>query len=312
MNVIQPSLAPVEDPTAVASSTVAHAPTVILALETSTEYCSVALLIVPAELVCLPSLRPAVEGLPPDLPAGVRVFCRHEHTGAVSSTLLLPAVQALFKQAGLALSACSAIAFGAGPGSFTGLRTATGVAQGLAFALQIPVVAVGTLMACAEAAHAADPDAACVLAALDARMDQVYWALFAADAETALGWRVLQSESLDAPQAVEAQVASRLSSMPQAFTLAGNAAAAFGPRLSVAAQARTLAELALPHAVPVALLGWRAWRAGLALPAEQAAPLYVRDKVAQTTAEREAAKAQRLLDAAPVTSVMPSLQAAPT
>ena len=296
MNAIKLNLAPIERPHANDNTMTAGGPTVILALETSTEYCSVALLIVPAELAQLPSFgaNAVQEGgaLSAELPAGLRAFYRHELTGAVSSTLLLPAVQALFARAGLPLSACTAIAFGAGPGSFTGLRTATGVAQGLAFALQVPVIPVGTLMACAEAARAADPELGCVLAALDARMDEAYWALFAVDADAAMGWRVLQSESLDAPQAL-AVLIEPLLPPGQAFTLAGNAAAAFGERLSAAAQARALAALALPHALPVAVLGWRAWRAGLALPADQAAPLYVRDKVAQTTEERAAAKALR-------------------
>ena len=293
MNAIKHTLAPIERPHANDNTSKAGGPAVILALETSTEYCSVALLIVPAALAQLPSFGTdaVLEGgaISAELPAGLSVFYRHEQTGAVSSTLLLPAVQALFAQAGLELSACTAIAFGAGPGSFTGLRTATGVAQGLAFALQVPVIPVGTLMACAEAARAADSKIGWVLAALDARMDEAYWALFATDAEAGLGWRVVQSESLDAPQAL-AGLIEPLLQPGQAFTLAGNAATAFGERLSAAVQARTLAASALPHALPVAVLGWRAWRAGLALPADQAAPLYVRDKVAQTTEERAASK----------------------
>lgn len=311
MNAIQSIIAPAGGAYTGNDSSPAGVPTVILALETSTEYCSVALLVVPPEFTRLPSFDAAAVLDGKALPEGVRVFYRHEHTGAVSSTLLLPTVQALFAQAGLNLSTCTAIAFGAGPGSFTGLRTATGVAQGLAFALQIPVIPVGTLMACAEAARAADPDTACVLAALDARMDEAYWALFAWDAGTALGWQVLQSESLDAPQAVaalvEARMAAQMQTSMQAFTLAGNAAAAFGERLSVAALARTLAGQALPHALPVAVLGWRAWRAGLALPADQAAPLYVRNKVAQTIEERAAVKAPRL----DISPVAPTLSAKP-
>jgi len=223
---------------------------------------------------------------PDQVPPGVRAYYRHTHTGAVSSTQLLPAVQAVFEEAGLTLAACTAIAFGAGPGSFTGLRTATGVAQGLAFGLGVPVLPVPTLMACAEAARAADPYTECVLAALDARMDEAYWAVYAwQQSDVAAGWQTLQAESLDAPQAISAPA--------RAFTLAGNAAQAFGTRLAAAAQAVALVGSALPHALPVAVLGWRAWRAGLSVPASQAAPLYVRDKVAQTTEERAAAKLAR-------------------
>jgi tRNA threonylcarbamoyladenosine biosynthesis protein TsaB len=134
--------------------------TVLLALDTSTEFCSVALL----SAATVPTDRTASEP---------RVWIRHEQTGAVSSTRLLPAIRELFEEAGLALAACNVIAFGAGPGSFTGLRTATGVAQGLAFGLNCPVVPVGTLLACAESARRRDPSATRVLAALDARMDEI-------------------------------------------------------------------------------------------------------------------------------------------
>ena len=256
----------------------AHGPAVVLALETSTEYCSVALLVVPSACTGLAPFGPTA------VPPGVRVYLRHNRTGAVSSTQLLPDVQAVFAEAELPLAACSVVAFGAGPGAFTGLRTATGVAQGLAFGLGVPVVPVATLMACAEAARAVDPLADCVLAALDARMDEVYWALYEWQPTGPLGWHALQGVALSAPQALAAP--------PRPYVLAGNAATAFGARLPAAAHAVHVADTALPHALPVAVLGWRAWRAGLALPAEQAAPLYVRDKVAQTTEERAAARAQ--------------------
>ncbi|MBB3256532.1 tRNA threonylcarbamoyladenosine biosynthesis protein TsaB [Paraburkholderia bannensis] len=212
---------------------------------------------------------------------------RHEATGAVSSTRLLPAIGELLAEAGLALADCDAIAFGSGPGSFTGLRTATGVAQGLAFGLDIPVVPVSTLLVCAESARLRDPAATRVLSALDARMDEAYWADYAWDASAGAAgdWRTLQGASLDAPEAIVAP--------DQPFTLAGNAAAAFGARLAAATAARTIDAEALPHAVPLAHVALRAFRAGRTLPADQAAPEYVRNKVAQTTAERMAAKAEK-------------------
>jgi tRNA threonylcarbamoyladenosine biosynthesis protein TsaB len=247
---------------------------VLLALDTSTEFCSVALLSAGPDVDAGASpVNPTVE-----LP---RVWVRHEATGAVSSTRLLPAIRELFDEAGLALADCDAIAFGAGPGSFTGLRTATGVAQGLAFGLDIPVVPVGTLLACAESARLRDPSTNRVLAALDARMDEVYWADYAWDARQC-EWRTVHPASLDAPDKT---------AIPDApFTLAGNAAAAFGERLVAAARARVIDVEALPHAMPVAMVALRAYRAGRTVPADQAAPEYIRDKVAQTTAERMAAK----------------------
>jgi tRNA threonylcarbamoyladenosine biosynthesis protein TsaB len=216
--------------------------TVLLALDTSTEFCSVALL-------SAASAASVAAGAPASEP---RVWVRHEATGAVSSTRLLPAIRELFDEADLALADCDAIAFGAGPGSFTGLRTATGVAQGLAFGLNCPVVPIGTLLACAESARLRDPSVRRVVAALDARMDEVYWADFAWD-EAEGEWRTIQPASLDSPD---------LLSLPEVpFTLAAR-------------------------------------RAGRTVPAELAAPEYVRDKVAQTTAERMAEKAEKAAKAA--------------
>ncbi len=241
--------------------------TVLLAIDTSTEYCSVAL------------LRSADAA---DAVSSLQSWVRHERTGAVSSTRVLPAIRELFDESGLSLADCDAIAFGAGPGSFTGLRTATGITQGLAFGGGLPVVPVGTLLACAEHARLRAPRTARVLAALDARMDEVYWADYAWD-DAAGDWRVLHPAALDAPGAV---------GVPDApFTLAGNAAAAFGAKLPAAAQAAAIDADALPHALPIAHVALRAYRAGRTVPADRAAPEYVRDKVAQTTAERLAARA---------------------
>ncbi|CAG4892271.1 tRNA threonylcarbamoyladenosine biosynthesis protein TsaB [Paraburkholderia saeva] len=261
---------------------------VLLALDTSTEFCSVALLSVGSDGEAGASCAdPAV--------VAPRVWTRHEATGAVSSTRLLPAIRELFDEAGLALSDCDAIAFGAGPGSFTGLRTATGVAQGLAFGLDIPVVPVGTLLACAESARLRDPSASRVLAALDARMDEVYWADYAWD-DARHDWRTVHPASLDAPGNM---------TLPDApFTLAGNAAAAFGERLLAASRARVIDSEAVPNAMPVAMVALRAFRAGRTVPADQAAPEYIRDKVAQTTAERMAAKAAQAAAHAPAAQTL--------
>jgi tRNA threonylcarbamoyladenosine biosynthesis protein TsaB len=246
---------------------------VLLAIDTSTEFCSVALIAASAGADASSSAAP-------------RVWFRHDETGAVSSTRVLPAVRELLDDAGFTLADCAAIAFGAGPGSFTGLRTATGVAQGLAFGRDLPVVPVGTLLACAEHARlnalaAGREPPARVLAALDARMDEAYWADYAWD-DAAADWQVLQPASLDAPAALVAPDA--------AFVLAGNAAAAFGERLPAAERAAFVDAAALPHAVPLAHVALRAFRAGRTVPADQAAPEYIRNKVAQTTAERLAAR----------------------
>lgn len=246
--------------------------TVLLAIDTSTEFCSVALL----------RAAPAADGA-----LVLDTWFRHEPTGAVSSARVLPAVHELLGEAGLPLAACSAIAFGAGPGSFTGLRTAVGVAQGLAFGCGVPVVPVGTLLACAEAARLdalaqGRPAPRRVLAALDARMDEAYWADYAWD-DASGDWRAVQPASLLAPYEIP---------VPDApFVLAGNAAAVFGDRLPALERAQAVDAQAMPHALPIAHLALRAYLAGRAVPPELAAPDYIRNKVAQTTAERLAARA---------------------
>ncbi len=204
--------------------------------------------------------------------------------GARASALLLPAVRELLDAAGLGLGDLDAIAFGRGPGAFTGLRTACAVAQGLAFGAARPVLAVDTLMAVAE-------DAAClgagddVWVAMDARMDEVYAAHYVRDAGGA-AWRARVAPALWTLDALHAAWAA---APPRA--VAGSAHAAFGDRLDSGAAHRV--DAAQPRAAALLALAARAWDAGAALDAAQALPLYLRDRVALTTAEREAAKSAR-------------------
>lgn len=193
--------------------------------------------------------------------------------GANASSTLIPAIQALLAQAGVALAQLEAVVFGHGPGSFTGLRTACSVAQGLAFGVDVPVLGVDTLLAVAEDARFRE-GATQVVALLDARMDQVYAGAYAfADG----AWRQERAVALSSPQDV---------TLPAGWTLAGNAFDAYGARLPagprVAAQPTAAALLRLAPALLAA---------GAAVPAAQALPLYIRDKVAQTTEERAAARA---------------------
>ncbi|MBY4898023.1 tRNA (adenosine(37)-N6)-threonylcarbamoyltransferase complex dimerization subunit type 1 TsaB [Cupriavidus sp. AU9028] len=243
----------------------------ILAVETSTEWCSVA----------LGRVTPA-----PDVPD----LFRHERTGPRSSSRLLPAAGELLAQAGIALSDCAAIAFGAGPGSFTGLRTACGVAQGLAFGAGLPVIPVNSLLACAERARSLHPQAAVrqrpaqVLVALDARMDEVYTGLFQWD-DIGAEWQAQGPMAVMPPEAV--------STPGQPFWLAGNGADVHGERLAPVASADRLVTDAMPHAGAVLALARRALARGDTVDPADAAPLYLRDKVAQTVAERQAAAASR-------------------
>jgi tRNA threonylcarbamoyladenosine biosynthesis protein TsaB len=200
-----------------------------------------------------------------------------EHTGpggAQASSALIPAIQDLLARAGLRLSELDAIVFGRGPGSFTGLRTACSVAQGLAFGAGVRVLPVDTLLAVAEDARQREGTQQ-VVAVLDARMDEVYCAAYAhADGL----WLQRGESSLGSPEAVE---------VPAGWALAGNAFEAYGERLP-AAVARVRA---LPTAAALLRLAPALLAAGQAGPAARALPLYIRDKVAQTTEERAALRA---------------------
>ncbi|TWO69681.1 tRNA (adenosine(37)-N6)-threonylcarbamoyltransferase complex dimerization subunit type 1 TsaB [Caenimonas sedimenti] len=196
--------------------------------------------------------------------------------GAQTSASLIPAIQDLLAQAGLALGQLDAIVFGRGPGSFTGLRTACSVAQGLGFGSGVPVLAVDTLLAVAEEARAAS-GATQVVAVLDARMDEVYWARYAWSAGA---WAASGGPLLGAPEDVQ---------VPSGATLAGNALALHAARLT----AEGGRVEAWPTAAALLRLAPALLTAGLAAPAAQALPLYVRDKVAQTSAERAAIRASK-------------------
>ncbi len=204
---------------------------------------------------------------------------RHDGPGgAQASSTLIPAVRALLEQAGLDFAQLDAIVFARGPGSFTGLRTACAIAQGLAFGAGagrgIPVLPIDTLAAVAEEARR-QHGCTQVVAVLDARMDEVYTAACQWQDGT---WHGAAAPALCAPQQVQA---------PVGWTVAGNAQAAYGERLAPGARH----VHALPTATALLRLAPGLLAAGGAVPADQALPLYIRDKVAQTTAERAAAQA---------------------
>ena len=206
--------------------------------------------------------------------------------GAAASAQALPMLLALLQRQGWTFADLDAIAFGRGPGGFTGLRTACAVAQGLAWGRGVPVVPVDSLAIVAEdaARHAGLTDGAVVWVAMDARMDEIYAGCYR-DAGAA-GWQVVVAPALTTPEALHAQWATAPPDV-----VAGSALAAFGERLDTGGARRAPVE----HG-RAAALGWLA-AAGLArgdgVPADQALPVYLRDKVAQTTAEREAARALR-------------------
>ena len=205
--------------------------------------------------------------------------------GAKASTGLIAGVMDLLHQAGLALTDLDAIAFGAGPGSFTGLRTACSVAQGLAFGADVPVLPIDTLLAVAEETRytaCADANALRLTALLDARMDEMYCATY----DFADGvWAEVEGSHLVRPEVFAAERAT-VAVADSGNVLAGNVFAVYGERLGT-----LLGITALPTAAAMLRLAPALMAAGKAVPADQALPSYIRDKVAKTTAERIAEKA---------------------
>lgn len=222
----------------------------IIALDTSSEYCSLALWLDGA------------------------ILSRDTRAGQRHSELLLPMLEEMLEQAKLVLSDFDGIAFGAGPGSFTGLRIACGVAQGLAFGVGLPVVGVCTLEALAEASRAAR-----AVAAIDARMGEIYHGAYEKSEEGR--WRAVQEPNLCLP-AHAPQVPG------SGWTGCGSGFAVHGEELKRRYRRRLseiLPEL-VPHAKEIAQLAVPRFERGEGSDPASAAPLYIRNKIALKESER--------------------------
>ena len=208
------------------------------------------------------------------LQRGTALWQHQAAGGANSSATLLPSIQQGLQALGLQFADLDAIVFGRGPGSFTGLRTACAIAQGLALGAGKPLLPVDTLLAVAEEARE-QHGLTDVMAVLDARMSEVYHAGY----RWAEGlWHATHALGLCAPEALQ---------VPEGLSVVGNAQAAYAERLAPQAAHR----VALPTATALLRLAPRLMADGHLVDASYALPLYIRDKVALTTAEREAARA---------------------
>jgi len=216
--------------------------------------------------------------------------------GAAASAQLLPQIAEVLGRAGLAWRDLAAIAFGRGPGAFTGLRTSCAVAQGLAFGLGCPVLPLDSLLVVADDALAMAggplPGAALrVAVAMDARMDEIYGGVYEHRAHEGgaheAGWRTLRAPALHSLAGWNLVLKQQAEGLA---LLAGSALAAFEGRLhrppGVTAQ-----PVETDRAAALLRLACAAQAAGAGVDAAQALPLYLRDKVALTTAERAAAAA---------------------
>lgn len=238
----------------------------LLAFELATEACSVALWI---------------DG---------EVHERFEVAPRRHAELALPWADEVLAEAGIVRSALDAIAVGRGPGAFTGVRLAIAIGQGIALALDRPIVPVSTLAALALAAvpAASDPDtpSQSVLASIDARMGEVYVGAFRVHGGDAT---LIGSETVIAPDAVD---------MPDAvggWRGVGTGFAAVDGVLQTRLSGRliTVDADALPRAGNIARLAAKAWARGEAVPPERAEPAYLRNQVALTIAEQKALRARR-------------------
>jgi len=221
----------------------------VLALETSTEYCSVALW---------------QDGALQE---------RSELVGQKHSEVLMPMLDSLLGEAGMKLADIDGIAFGAGPGSFTGVRIACGVAQGLALGAGLPVAGICTLLALAQAAGQDK-----VIAALDARMAEVYYAAYE---KCNNQWLAVHEPSLCLPQDAPQVSGSDWFGSGSGFLAHGDLL-----RAHYAVNLAGVDEQAVPQAGAIAQLAAPLFAAGKGMDAAEALPLYLRDKVALKTSER--------------------------
>jgi tRNA threonylcarbamoyladenosine biosynthesis protein TsaB len=200
---------------------------------------------------------------------------RGERAATAASARALPLVRELLDDAGFSVRALDGIAFGAGPGSFTGVRIACGIAQGLALGCAIPLLGVSTLLALAQAAwrtHGADG----VLACLDARMREVYVAAYRREAD---GWSTALEPSVVKPAEVV---------VPEGpWHGCGDGFAAY-PELRTRLRLASVDAAALPSAQAIGELALPRLASGEGVDAAHAEPLYVRHRVALTTRERDA------------------------
>lgn len=221
----------------------------ILAIDTATEACSVAL-------------------LNQDTIAAHFELCAREHTQRI-----LPMVQQILQQENVTLQDVDALAFGRGPGSFTGVRIGIGVAQGLALGAELPMIGVSTLKTMAQSAFRLH-GATRVLAAIDARMGEVYWAEYQRDA--AGEWQGEETEAVLKPEAALA----RMAQLDGEWATVGTGWQAWPLLSETSALTLTATDVTLPRAEDMIPLARAAFEKGETVQADNAEPTYLRNEVA--------------------------------
>lgn len=222
--------------------------TKILAVDTATENCSVALMV------------------------GDDVISRCEYAPREHTTKILPMVDTVLAEGGLKLNQLDALAFGRGPGSFTGVRIGIGIAQGLAFGADLPMLGVSTLAAMAQGTYRVHQSEQ-VLTAIDARMGEIYWGQYLRQADG--DWQVVDSELVIKPDALIEQ----FSADNGIWLTAGTGWESYAEPLAQLKVRMEKGTVLYPDSQDMVYLAKYALARGEAVDAEHASPVYLRDTV---------------------------------
>ncbi|BFN32104.1 tRNA (adenosine(37)-N6)-threonylcarbamoyltransferase complex dimerization subunit type 1 TsaB [Vibrio harveyi] len=220
----------------------------ILAIDTATENCSVALLV------------------------NDRVISRSEVAPRDHTKKVLPMVDEVLKEAGLTLQDLDALAFGRGPGSFTGVRIGIGIAQGLAFGADLPMIGVSTLAAMAQASYRLH-GATNAAVAIDARMGEVYWARYTRQENGE--WAGVDAECVIPP----ARLAEEAQADDKTWTKAGTGWDAYQEDLGKLPFNVISGDVLYPDSQDIVILAEQELKKGNTVPVEESSPVYLRDNV---------------------------------
>ncbi len=221
----------------------------ILALDTATETCSVALMV------------------------GDKVYSRSEFAPRDHTKKILPMVDEVLKEAGLTLNELDALAFGRGPGSFTGVRIGIGIAQGLAFGADLPMIGISTLAAMAQGAYRVN-GCTHVASAIDARMNEVYWGRFERQEDGS--WNEIDPECVIPPVVLAEQTQAD----EQTWAKVGTGWDAYTEELSQLPLTLTEGGVLYPESEDIVFLAQFEWQKGNTTAVEDSSPVYLRDTVA--------------------------------
>lgn len=220
----------------------------ILAIDTATENCSVALLV------------------------NDQVISRSEVAPRDHTKKVLPMVDEVLKEAGLTLQELDALAFGRGPGSFTGVRIGIGIAQGLAFGAELPMIGVSTLAAMAQASYRLH-GVTDVAVAIDARMSEVYWARYSRQENGE--WAGVDEECVIPP----ARLVEEAQADDKTWTKAGTGWGAYQEELANLPFSVTSSDVLYPDSQDIVILAKQELEKGNTVPVEESSPVYLRDNV---------------------------------